>query len=192
MTSEATRTGTGSAGETAALRAPLRITTVVGNPRVGSRTALAADAVAASIDGLAQATGRTTERRVIELAQLAGELFAFPSETVDAAVGLALASDVLVVASPTYKATYTGLLKAFFDRFGTNALAGVVAVPMMMGGSPIHFLAVDAHLTPLLQEIGASCPTRGLFILESELDDLAGLVERWQAAQASVLTRLLR
>jgi FMN reductase len=187
MTSQATGTG-----ETAAVSTPLRITTIVGNPRVGSRTALAADAVAAGIDGLAQAAGRATERRVIELAQLAGELFAFPSEAVDAAVGLALASDVLVVASPTYKATYTGLLKAFFDRFGTNALAGVVAVPMMMGGSPIHFLAVDAHLTPLLQEIGASCPTRGLFILESELDDLAGLVERWQTAQSSVLTRLLR
>jgi FMN reductase len=111
---------------------------------------------------------------------------------VDAAVALALSSDVLVVASPTYKATYTGLLKAYFDRFGTNALAGVVAVPMMMGGAPIHFLAVDAHLTPLLQEIGASCPTRGLFILESELDDLAGVVERWQAGNASVLTRLLQ
>jgi FMN reductase len=62
----------------------------------------------------------------------------------------------------------------------------------MMGGAPIHFLAVDAHLTPLLQEIGASCPTRGLFILESELDELAGVIERWQAGNASILTRLLR
>ena len=86
----------------------------------------------------------------------------------------------------------TGLLKAFFDRFGTNALAGVVAVPMMMGGAPIHFLAVDTHLTPLLQEIGASCPTRGLFILESELDALDTVVERWRAGNESILTRLLR
>src|SRR4051812_19740337 len=92
--------------------APLRITTIVGNPRVGSRTRLAADAVADSIEALAQTAGRTTERQVIELAQLAGELFAFPSEAVDAAVALALSSDVIVVASPTYKATYTGLLKA--------------------------------------------------------------------------------
>ena len=183
-----TADATGAAGAPA----PLRITTVVGNPRVGSRTRLAADAVAGSIEGLAQAAGRATERHVIELAQLAGELFAFPSEAVDVAVVQALSSDVLVVASPTYKATYTGLLKAFFDRFSTNALAGVVTVPMMMGGAPIHFLAVDAHLTPLLQEIGASCPTRGLFILESELDDLAAVVERWRAGNESVLTRLLR
>jgi FMN reductase len=173
-------------------RTPVRITTVVGNPRVGSRTRLAADALADSIDALAQAAGRSVERQVIELAPLMGELFAFPSGEVDAAVGQAIASDVLVVASPTYKASYTGLLKAFFDRFGSNALAGVVAVPMMMGGAPVHFLAVDAHLTPLLQEIGASCPTRGLFILESELDDLAGVVERWQTANAPILTRLLR
>ena len=183
---------TADATGTDGARAPLRITTIVGHPRVGSRTRPAADAVAERAEGLAQTAGRTTERQVIELAQLAGELFAFPSETVDAAVALALSSDVLVVASPTYKATYTGLLKAFFDRFGTNALAGVVAVPIMMGGAPIHFLAVDAHLTPLLQEIGASCPTRGLFILESELDDLAGVVERWRAGNTSVLTRLLR
>lgn len=171
---------------------PVRITTVVGNPRVGSRTRLAADAVADSIDALAQAAGRTVERQMVELAQLMGELFVFPSAEVDAAVGQAIASDVLVVASPTYKASYTGLLKAFFDRFGSNALAGVVAVPMMMGGAPVHFLAVDAHLTPLLQEIGASCPTRGLFVLESELDDLADVVERWQTANAPILTRLLR
>ena len=62
-----------------------------------------------------------------------GELFAFPSEAADAAVELAKSSDLLVVASPTYKAAYTGLLKAYFDRFGSGALAGVVAIPLMLG-----------------------------------------------------------
>ncbi|MGE3269844.1 MAG: LLM class flavin-dependent oxidoreductase [Chloroflexota bacterium] len=172
--------------------APLRITTVVGNPRVGSRTSLAADAVAASIGALAQDAGRTVDRQTIELAALAAELFAFPSTAVDEAVALATSSDVLVVASPTYKATYTGLLKAFFDRFGSNALAGVVAIPMMMGGAPVHALAVDTHLHPLLLEIGASCPTRGLFILESELEALDQVVGDWQAANRAILSRLLR
>jgi FMN reductase len=90
--------------------ATLRITTVVGNPRIGSRTRLAADAVAASIADLARAQGRAVDLDVLELAELMGELFAFPSEPSDAAVARARASDVLVVASPTYKATYTGLL----------------------------------------------------------------------------------
>ena len=171
---------------------PLRITTIVGNPRVGSRTRLAADAVASGVASLAGAVGREVASQTIELAELMGELFAFPSEAADAAVAQARASDVLVVASPTYKATYTGLLKAYFDRFGTNALAGVVAVPVMLGGAPVHTLAVDAHLTPLLQEIGASCPTRGLFILESELDNLDAVVGAWRTANESILARLLR
>jgi FMN reductase len=169
-----------------------RITTMVGNPRVGSRTRLAAETVAESLAGLAREQGRTVESRVIELAELMGELFAFPSEASDAAVELAKASDLIVVASPTYKATYTGLLKAYFDRFGSGALAGVVAVPVMMGGAPIHMLAVDTHLTPLLQEIGASCPTRGLFILESELDQLETVVGNWRAANQPILQKLMR
>jgi FMN reductase len=172
--------------------APFRITTIVGNPRVGSRTRLAADAVAGSLERLAREVGREVELQVVELAELMGELFAFPSEPSDTAVALARASDLLVVASPTYKATYTGLLKAYFDRFGSNALAGVVAVPLMLGGAPVHTLAVDTHLHPLLLELGASCPTRGLFVLESELEQLDAVVEGWRAANLSVLQRLIR
>ena len=170
----------------------VRITTVIGNPRMGSRTRLAAEAVAESLQGLARDAGRTVEMHVVELAELAGQLFAYPSEPADAAVALVRSSDLLVVASPTYKATYTGLLKAFFDRFGSNALAGVVAVPVMLGGAPIHMLAVDTHLHPLLLELGASCPTRGLFILESELEQLDEVVGAWRAAHQPVLARLVR
>jgi FMN reductase len=172
--------------------APFRITTIVGNPRAGSRTRLAADAVASSLEGLAREVGREVERQVVELAELMGELFAFPSEAADAAVALARASDLLVVASPTYKATYTGLLKVYFDRFGSNALAGVVAVPLMLGGAPVHMLAVDTHLHPLLLELGASCPTRGLFVLESELEQLGEVAESWREANQSVLQKLMR
>jgi FMN reductase len=175
-----------------AASAPLRITTIVGNPRVGSRTSLAAEAVAGSLEHLARGAGREVETQVVELAELMGELFAFPSEPSDAAVALARSSDLLVVASPTYKATYTGLLKTFFDRFGSNALAGVVAIPLMLGGAPVHTLAVDTHLHPLLLELGASCPTRGLFVLESELEQLDAVVESWRAANESILTRLVR
>jgi FMN reductase len=51
-----------------------------------------------------------------------------------------LDGDVLVVASPTYKATYSGLLKAFLDRLATGSLAGKTAVPVLLGGAPNHQL----------------------------------------------------
>jgi len=65
---------------------------------------------------------------------------------------------------------------------GSNALDGVVGVPLMLGGAPNHLLAVDVHLRPVLLELGATCPTRGLFVQESELERLDEIVETWCAA----------
>ena len=84
-----------------------------------------------------------------------------------------------MVASPTYKATYTGLLKLFLDGYGPSPLAGVEAVPLMVGAAPHHALAVDVHLTPLLLELGAPVPRRGLYVLESELAGFAGRAREW-------------
>ncbi len=95
-----------------------------------------------------------------------------PSVRSDASIGDVVTavqgSDLVVVASPTYKATYTGLLKLFLDRIARGALAGVTAVPVMLGGHWRHALAADLLLKPVLVELGATCPTRGLFLLESE------------------------
>ena len=76
-----------------------------------------------------------------------------------------------MVASPTYKAAYTGLLKLFLDQFDHDELAGVPTVALMTGGSPAHALAVEVHLRPVLVEIGASLPTRGVFLAGPEVDD---------------------
>ena len=85
-----------------------------------------------------------------------------------------------MVASPTYKATYTGLLKLFLDQIGTGDLAGVVAVPLMLGAGPGHALAPDLLLKPVLVELGATTPTQGLYLIDrawddpGPLDDVAG------------------
>jgi FMN reductase len=56
----------------------------------------------------------------------------------------------------------------------------------MLGGAPEHALAVEVHLRPLLVEIGATVPTRGLFILDNELEQLDARLDTWleQAAPA--------
>jgi FMN reductase len=82
-----------------------------------------------------------------------------------------LTSRPAVFASPTYRATYTGLLKLFLDRINAGALAGVTAVPLMLGGHWRHSLAADVLLKPVLVELGATCPTRGLFLLDSDYAD---------------------
>ena len=96
-------------------------------------------------------------------------------------------ADVIVAACPTYKATYTGLLKAFLDNYGNDGLAGCLAVPVMVGAAPQHALAPEVHLRPLLVELGASVPSRGLYVLESQMDELDGVVAAWAEAAVPLL-----
>jgi FMN reductase len=165
--------------------APVRIVTVVGNPRPASRTHALARTLAAE---LAQVLPNATVGEV-DLARLGPKVLDQADPGATAAAGEVLAADLLVVASPTYKATYSGLLKAFLDRLATGSLAGKTAVPLLLGGAPNHQLAVDVHFTPLLLELGAAVPVRGLFVLESEVDAFASFAAKWAAANGPVLAR---
>jgi len=167
----------------------MRIAIVVGNPKQGSRTLGVAQAVA---QALAQALAGTAakgagdavdhvDHLVVDLAQHAANLFDWGAADVAALNSQVAGSDIVVVASPTYKATYTGMLKAFLDRYGTNGLAGTVAVPVMTGGAPFHALAPEVYLRPLLVELGASVPCRGLYVIESQLPELEAVVAAWVA-----------
>lgn len=148
---------------------------VVGNPRRDSRTTVAARAVA---DRLLAARSPAPELRVIELADLAPELLAADGERRDEAIAAVMDAEALVVASPVYKASYTGLLKAFLDGFGAGSLGGKPCAAVMLGGSPAHSLATEVHLRPLLAEIGAST-LPGLYIVESDLPALEQHVQSW-------------
>ena len=105
---------------------------------------------------------------MIELAELGPALLSWDDPTVAEAKQAVLDADLLLVASPVFKASFTGLLKLFLDHFDAGALAGKPTVPLMLGGSPAHTLAAEVHLKPVLTEIGASCPTPALYLLDSE------------------------
>ncbi|MBO0802327.1 MAG: NAD(P)H-dependent oxidoreductase [Nocardiopsaceae bacterium] len=176
------------------------IATVTGNPKPDSRThgvaVAVADAIAAAIGPTAgpvpggpAAAGVT--RLDIDLAIRASRLFDPGDPELTRLTAEVAASDVAVFASPTYKAAYTGMLKAFLDRYGGNGLAGVVAVPVMTGGWPGHLLSVEVHLRPVLVELGAIVPARGLYVTEPELDDLGAAVGKWAQAAVPLITRSL-
>jgi FMN reductase len=152
---------------------------VVGNPKPVSRTLAVAHSVA---EAVAEAAGLgDAERMTVDLAELAGELFDWSSARVRQAVDDVCACALVVVASPTYKASYTGLLKAFLDWFSTTDLSGVTVVPLMVGAGLQHALAVEVHLRPVLVELGASLPTRGLYVTEAQLDALDEVLASWLA-----------
>ncbi|HET6951783.1 MAG TPA: NAD(P)H-dependent oxidoreductase [Acidimicrobiales bacterium] len=158
---------------------------VVGNPRPRSRTLSAAREVAAAAAG---AVGLAATPVVeVDLASLGPRLFDWSAADVRAAVEQVAGTRLLVVASPTFKASYTGLLKSFLDWFGTTGLSGVTVVPVMVGAGAAHALAVEVHLRPVLVEIGATVPTRGLYVTEDRLGDLAPVIDDWLVAAAPLL-----
>lgn len=138
------------------------LTVVCGNPRAKSRTLEAATLVGTRLrDGL-------PPDHVYDLADFGAALLTWGEPTVAAAVETVCRSDVVVVASPTYKGSYTGLLKLFLDQFNADQMGGAITFPVMLGGAMGHALAPEAFLKPVLSEIGASCPVRGLYLLDSD------------------------
>ncbi|SDB93441.1 FMN reductase [Sanguibacter gelidistatuariae] len=179
----------------AGTRPDLSVVVVSGNPRAGSRTLSAATAVgeqiAALLDGRLDGPSSTqaTSIETIDLATFAPEILTADHPAADAATATLAAATVAVIASPVYKASYTGLLKAFLDLYGPDGLAGVVAVPLVVSGNPAHALAGEVHLRPVLVELGAIVPTRALSLTESQLADLDAPVAAWLAKSARALRR---
>lgn len=144
---------------------------VVGNPKPLSRTRAAAELVATRLTG-------APPEHVIDVVDLGAGLLGWGDPKVAEAKEIVKSADLLVVASPTYKATYTGLLKLFLDQFGAGELGLIPTFPLMLGGSLAHSLAPELTLRPVLVEIGASCPAPSLYLLDSDYETSAEL-ERW-------------
>jgi len=165
----------------------MRVAVVAGNPKPQSRTLDAANRVARAL------TGQDPDV-VVDVIGLGPGLLGWGDAGVAAAVESVRSADVAVFASPTFKATYTGVLKLFLDQFATaEGLAGVVAVPVMLGAGPGHALAPDLLLKPVLVELGASCPAPGLYLIDStyaESTAIADYAERWSGAVAGTVSAL--
>jgi len=163
----------------------LKVSILVGNPKAKSRTLRVAEVLVGKLVGSA-----AVEITVIDLADHAGQIFDWPSDHMASLTQTVAESDLLVVASPTYKATYTGLLKSFLDRYPANGLRGVTAIPVMTGADLSHSMGPEVNLRPLLVELGASVPTRGLYFVASQMDHLDEIVGEWAADNAAALLGL--
>jgi FMN reductase len=99
---------------------------------------------------------------LVELSELsAGGLLGRAADPeVEAAVAAASAASILVLASPVYRATVAGALKAFLDRFPTGGLAGVAVVLVATAAVPEHYLSLDTSGRALVASLeGWTVPT---------------------------------
>ncbi|MCK2241806.1 MULTISPECIES: NADPH-dependent FMN reductase [unclassified Crossiella] len=143
------------------------ILVISGSPSASSKTAALAEQLA---DRLGEQDHRV---RAVAVRTLPAEalLAADPHHPRIAEVVRAIAeADGLVVASPVYKAAYTGVLKALLDLLPQFAFAGKVVLPLLTGGSPAHVLALDYALRPVLNSLGAHHIVQGYFVLDKHIE----------------------
>ncbi|NHC12629.1 NADPH-dependent FMN reductase [Motilibacter deserti] len=149
------------------------VVALVGNPRPASKTAALATAVAAEVSAAQlPGVGRTLE--VVDLSALGPAVLDPASAAADRALQRVCAASVLVVATPAYKATFTGLLKSFLDRLPPDGLVGVTAVPVAVAASQEDAATTEAALRALLDVLGAQVVPTSLVLLDAVLREPEG------------------
>lgn len=86
-------------------------------------------------------------------------------------------ADILIVGTPVYRASYTGLLKQFFDLLSDRAMAGRIAIPVASGETAMHGLMLEHQMRPLLGSLGMRTTSQTLFGTQHEISD-AGVLSR--------------
>lgn len=143
------------------------IVTLAGSPSPSSRTLLLARHVSERL----RREGHTVE--LINVRDLPAEALLHAKAddpAVVQATSLVERAAGVVVATPIYKAAYSGALKTFLDLLPQYGLANKTVLPLATGGSLAHVLAIDYGLRPVLASMGARFIVNGLFILDKQLE----------------------
>ncbi|MGC0338800.1 FMN reductase [Streptomyces sp. SLBN-8D4] len=138
-------------------------------------------------DRLAAAVGRAAEvdTQVVELRELAVEIAqnftnGFPGRALAAAQEAVAAADGLIVVTPVFSASYSGLFKSFFDVLDPEALAGKPVLIAATGGSARHSLVLEHALRPLFAYLKAVVVPTGVYAASEDwgAEGLDGRIER--------------
>jgi FMN reductase len=93
----------------------------------------------------------------------------FDSPAIIQALQLVDQADAIFIATPIYKASYTGILKAFLDLLPQKGLQHKTILPVAIGGTIAHLLAIDYAIKPLLSVLGARDILGGVYVLDSQV-----------------------
>jgi FMN reductase len=139
---------------------------ISGSPSSTSRTERLARSIASRI-AARDVRASLLDVRNLPAADLLHARFDAPS-IVEATAQVA-AADGIVIATPVYKAAYSGLLKTFLDVLPQFALRGKVVLPLATGGTVAHVLAIDYALRPVLSSLDPLHIVNGLFLLDKQI-----------------------
>ncbi|BAN95859.1 FMN reductase [Plautia stali symbiont] len=144
----------------------MRVITLAGSPRFPSRST-----------ALLSVCQRALEARGVEV--IPWNIHNFQPEDLlyarfDSPALTALKADLalaegLIVATPIYKASFSGALKTLLDLLPERALEHKVVLPLASGGSVAHMLAVDYALKPVLNALKAQEVLHGVFANDTQI-----------------------
>lgn len=139
---------------------------VAGSPSEHSRSAALLDAVQQRL----QLRGVEVERlHIRDLSPQALLLADFSHPSVAQATAQVARAKAIVIATPVYKAAYSGVLKVFLDLLPQTAFKTKHVLPLATGGSPHHMLALDYALRPVLQSLGAAHILPGIYATDAQV-----------------------
>lgn len=143
----------------------MSILLIAGSPSEHSRSAALLDAVQVRLGGHVL-VDRLHIRDLSPQALLMADV---NHKSIVHALAQVASARALVVATPIYKAAYSGVLKVFLDLLPQTALKGKLVLPLATGGSPHHMLAMDYALRPVLQSLSASHVLTGIYATDAQV-----------------------
>lgn len=143
-----------------------RIVAIAGSPSHPSRTS----AVLKYAESVLESEGLHTD--VFAVRDLPPEdlVYAnFDSPALNKAKTLVEQASGVIISTPIYKASYTGVLKAFLDLLPPGAFSGKIILPIATGGTLGHLLAIDYALKPVIATLGARYVLGGVYLLDTQI-----------------------
>ena len=160
-------------------RATRRLAVVSAGLRVPSTTQLLARQLAEAAAAELAAQGEVRDAyevvvREIELREHAHAivdalLTGFPTGELAAAIEDVVAADALVLVTPVYQASFSGLFKSFVDLVEEGRLRGTPVLLAATGGTERHSLAIEYALRPLVAHLGAVAAPTGVYAATGDL-----------------------
>lgn len=144
----------------------MSILLIAGSPSEHSRSAALLDAVHQRL-GLRHALIERLHIR--DLSPQALLLADVGHKSIRAALSQVETARAIVVATPVYKAAYSGVLKVFLDLLPQSAFEGKAVLPLATGGSPNHMLALDYALRPVLQSLASRHILPGVYATDAQI-----------------------
>ena len=150
---------------------PLRVVAISGGLQSPSKSAALTEHILNLI-----AEEISIEQHLVELGQLAplfaGEIWRTQlPDAVERKLALVEQADILVVATPVYRGSYTGLFKHFFDFIHQYALVDKPVLLAATGGSERHALVIDHQLRPLFSFFQARTLPLGIYATDKDFVD---------------------